>query len=218
MSELRKKYKAIFWDWNGTLLDDLSFCIGCINQMIEARSLNPLDREGYRHVFGFPVKAYYEKVGFDFEKEPWDKVAMEFMHLYWDGMKSCSVFPDAKRTLSGVRAAGLKQYVLSAMEQDSLRDLVDFYKLTNYFEKITGIQDHFANGKSKMARELLDASGLRPEEVLMVGDTYHDFEVAAQNGIDCIFVSRGHQSTQRLFKANVPVLVALEDVLAYINV
>jgi phosphoglycolate phosphatase len=37
-----------------------------------------------------------------------------------------------------------------------------------------------------------------PEEVVMVGDTVHDFEVANAMGTDCILIASGHNSRERL--------------------
>ena len=61
--------KAIIWDYNGTLLNDLSIGVECINRMLTKRELPLLTTESYREVFTFPVKKYYELVGFDFNKD-----------------------------------------------------------------------------------------------------------------------------------------------------
>ena len=61
--------ETIIWDWNGTLLNDLRLCVKTINSLLEKRSLPVLTTSSYKEVFSFPVKDYYEKVGFDFSKE-----------------------------------------------------------------------------------------------------------------------------------------------------
>ena len=76
------RFKAIIWDYNGTLLNDLEIGIESINLMLSKRNLPLLTSESYREVFTFPVKDYYEKVGFDFEKENWDLTAQEFITNY----------------------------------------------------------------------------------------------------------------------------------------
>ena len=42
-------------------------------------------------------------------------------------------------------------------------------------------------------------------QILMIGDTEHDFEVAEAIGIDCILLSHGHHNHSRLKKTGVPV-------------
>ena len=58
-------YRHIIWDWNGTLLDDLDYCVGIMNAILRRRSLPELDRARYRAVFDFPVRDYYARLGFD---------------------------------------------------------------------------------------------------------------------------------------------------------
>ena len=61
------RYKLIIWDWNGTLIDDTWMCIEVINELLVKYSKQTLTLETYHKVFDFPVKTYYERIGFDFE-------------------------------------------------------------------------------------------------------------------------------------------------------
>jgi len=47
---------------------------------------------------------------------------------------------------------------------------------------------------------------LEPKELLLIGDTIHDFEVASELGCYCILVSNGHQSHERLKSTGVLVI------------
>ena len=76
------KYKHIIWDWNGTLLDDRWLCVDGINNGLMKRGLTPITEETYRNVFTFPVKNYYENLGFDFKKEPFEVAGDEFVNFY----------------------------------------------------------------------------------------------------------------------------------------
>ena len=60
------KYKHILWDWNGTLLDDMWLCVESLNRILKKRERPPLDEKTYKETFSFPVKKYYETLGFDF--------------------------------------------------------------------------------------------------------------------------------------------------------
>jgi phosphoglycolate phosphatase len=74
-----KQLKSIIWDWNGTLLNDLDFCISTINILLKKRELPLLNHYSYKEVFSFPVKDYYQAVGFDFSKEDFAIPAQEFI-------------------------------------------------------------------------------------------------------------------------------------------
>ena len=77
------KIKHIIWDWNGTLLDDLDVSMAALNEVLKSEQLPlVLDKEEYRQYFQFPVIKYYEKVGFDFAKTPFDVLAKRYMDYY----------------------------------------------------------------------------------------------------------------------------------------
>jgi len=50
------KYKHIIWDWNGTLLNDLTLCVELLNVSLEKRKLPEMTEEKYRKKFLFPIK------------------------------------------------------------------------------------------------------------------------------------------------------------------
>jgi len=190
--------KTIFWDWNGTLLNDTGICIDAMNPMLRERNLPLLDEELYRSVFTFPVRDYYSKIGFDFDAEPFEKPAMEFIENYDDMVENAGIFDDAILILDEFRSRGYTQMILSAMQNEFLQKLVIHHGIEHYFDTISGIDNHYASGKVDNARNLI--SGLREPtgEIIMIGDTVHDHEVGEELGVRVILVCRGHQSEDRL--------------------
>lgn len=61
----------VFWDWNGTLMDDAAYSCGCLNGLLDEYGYpQRYDLDAYRSVFGFPIEDYYRRVGFDFGRDP----------------------------------------------------------------------------------------------------------------------------------------------------
>jgi phosphoglycolate phosphatase len=209
--------KAIVWDWNGTLLNDINICVDSINRMLQSRNIPLLSYDSYRDVFGFPVRDYYAKAGFDFFKEPFDVVAVEFIDIYRTHLPECSLFPEVIQVLEQISKSKLPQYVLSAMEQEMLESSLHEKGITQYFKIIAGTGDHFADGKLGSAKRLQKLIGLKPAHVLMIGDTIHDYEVAMEMGWQSILISNGHQSEIRLLETGRPVLQSLTMIGKYLN-
>lgn len=205
--------KAILWDWNGTLLDDTDICVSCMNRLLEKRELSLLDKNRYREIFTFPVKDYYEKVGFDFQKEAFEIPAMEFIRLYHVHLKEADLFPCVEEVLQTFKNRGFYQAVLSAMEHDSLVASLKDKGVYGFFDSVTGIDDHYAHSKLEMGRKLLSSLDFEPGEILFIGDSLHDLEVAGALGVDCILVANGHQAKERLLAATPDVVDKLKDVI-----
>lgn len=191
-------YKTIIWDWNGTLLDDLDLSIQSVNILLKDRNLPLLTAERYKEIFGFPVIDYYVKAGFDFDKEPFEIPARQYVKLYAAGEYDLKLFPDVIDTLGYLKENNYQQIVLSAMKDDNLKKMIQNAKIAHFFDGIFGIKDNYAREKVSLGKQVVENLGLNPEQCLMIGDTLHDAEVARQCGFDCILYSGGHVSRQRL--------------------
>lgn len=207
-----KKIKAIIWDWNGTLLDDVAYSVNCINVLLRRRQMKTIDIVGYRKIFTFPVKKYYTLLGFDFLKEKWADVALEFMTEYWRNMDTLNLYTDAEEVLKYCKSHNIRQFIISAMEHEKLKNLVSDHGIAHYFDAVRGISNHFADGKTHLGNSVLKENGLMPDEVLWIGDTYHDFEVAASLGIRTKFVACGHQDKSVLVSTGCALYSKLSDI------
>ena len=212
-----QKVKAIVWDWNGTLLNDVHICVDSINIMLDARNLPTLDYSSYRNVFGFPVREYYEKAGFNFFNEPFDVVAIQFIDIYREHLRNCNIFPEVMDVLNQIAALKLPQYILSAMEQQLLETSLSEKGIPQFFNYIAGTSDHYADGKLGSAKRLQQMIVAEPQNILLVGDTIHDYEVAEEMGWQCVLISNGHQSEQRLHSTGKPVLKSLSILPELLN-
>ncbi len=66
----------------------------------------------------------------------------------------------------------------------------------------------YASGKSHLAQHLVERinSNGTTGNILLIGDTIHDYEVAREINSDCILMSHGHQDEERLLKLGIPVV------------
>lgn len=144
--------------------------------------------------------------GFNFDREPFEVPAAEFISHYAQLLPKASLFGDVESILSHFNAKGFRQFILSAMEQDTLRKSVQDMGIAHFFEQICGIDDHFAHSKLERAKKMMEAAAIRRGEAVMIGDTLHDVEVAAGIGVEIILIARGHQSPERLTGAGTKLL------------
>jgi len=202
---------TIIWDWNGTLLNDLDLCIDSINTLLKKRSLEMLDHDSYKEVFSFPVKNYYQAIGFDFSKEEFEIPAKEFIDLYDGKVENCPLHLSAVEILEFFRQKEYPQFVLSAMKQPMLEKTLKHNGIFHFFEGVAGLNDHYAESKVERGRELIEKFEIETEDTWMIGDTNHDFEVARELGINCVLVADGHQSYERLKKTGAKVVASLDE-------
>lgn len=206
------KYTHILWDFNGTILDDLDAGIKSVNKLLSERGLPTVDsHERYYEVFGFPIIDYYRRLGFDFDKEPYEVIAPLWVELYLENVKESPIFDDILPTVELFGKMGLSQTVLSATELEMLKKQLKLVDCLELFDEVLGIDNIYAASKVSLAEGWREK---KPNAVpLMIGDTVHDAEVAERIGADCVLIARGHQSRKTLEKAGCPIYEDLDEML-----
>lgn len=206
------KYRNVVWDWNGTLLNDLEAGVSTLNRMLEKRGLERLTTETYKDEFGFPVIDFYKKVGFDVEGESFHDLSVDFVETYELFADQVILNEGVETVLASLQKKGIRLYVLSALREDLLQQMLHDFSIASYFDTACGSEDIYAAGKVERGLRMVEQLGIDPEDTLMVGDTIHDAEVAKALGFDCVLYSGGHNSEWRL-KQKGKVIHRLEDLL-----
>jgi phosphoglycolate phosphatase len=197
-----KNYKHVIWDWNGTLFNDVEMCCDIMRGILKRRNLPEISLDTYRRIFTFPVKEYYKSAGLDVSGENWEILSHEFMDQYEIRKNECVLYEQAVEVLDDIAALGIKQSLLSAYSQHTLEEIVDHFNLSKYFTRLVGIDNIYAAGKIEQGINLMRQLEHNDGEVLLIGDTVHDYEVAREIGADCLLIAEGHQQKSSLLQVN----------------
>ena len=212
------KYKYIIWDFNGTIIDDVEVGIKSVNPLLAARGLKTIDSlEEYQAAFTFPIKQYYKNLGFDFDAEPYEVIAHEWVANYEALTGEIRLVRGVRELIDALDAAGVCQMILSASEGTLLARQLAGFGLKDKFDKILSLDNIYAHSKVDIAKEFFKTVDNK-SEYLMIGDTEHDAEVARAVGIDAVLVACGHMSSERLEKTGFPVYRDMRELYKTIGV
>lgn len=203
--------RAICWDWNGTLLDDVEICLQVMNRVLGAHGRAPFpDVSAYRAAFRFPIREFYADAGLG--GDVFLAAAEQYLGLLEGRTGEAALHADAERTLAVLTDQGVTQVLASATRTDLLMRQLEPHGLAPRFDRILSITDQYHPSKHDVVAGWLHASGFGPDEVLMVGDTNHDREISADLGTRFVHFDRGHQVAQ----AGARSIRALGEVLALV--
>jgi phosphoglycolate phosphatase len=212
---MQLNHKIIFWDWNGTLLSDADACVEAMNSMLIDRRKKPIDLDDYKSLFGFPVINYYKALGFDFSIESFEALSVEFISNYRRNGHLIRLHDGAIDTLAYFKRKKKKQVIISAMEQEMLFEQLTDYDVLDFFNEVRGISDIYAMDKTHLAEAYLNENEVNEQEIVFIGDTLHDKEVADKVGIDNLLIAHGHQSAERLAVSGNMVINDLKSLLSF---
>ncbi|MDR2867156.1 MAG: HAD family hydrolase [Acholeplasmatales bacterium] len=188
----------IFWDFNGTILNDVNLCLKLLNDSLTIEHKNLVTKQEYLDAFDFPVRNYYAKVGFNFQETSFDILANRFNSGYLKNFSVNRLNNHVRTVLEEFQKRGYQQNILSATKLSDLKFQVDSLKITKYFKDIIGISDIYATSKLKEAELYLQKNKINPAECYMIGDTTHDALVARELGMKVLLYTKGHMSKNRL--------------------
>lgn len=213
----KSAYTHIIWDWNGTIVDDADLCLESLNTLLTQRKLPVLTQKEYAHRFGFPVRTFYEDHGFDFKHECYNAVADEFIEYYHARRFKCDLRSGVSSMFTFFEDAGIEQSIVSAYRQDSLQEAVEHYGLESFFKQVDGLGTNQAGSKVDLGVKRMRELDCNPDDVLYIGDTNHDAEVAEAMGVRCILLEGGHQNRERLCATGAQVLKTAKEISNYVR-
>jgi phosphoglycolate phosphatase-like HAD superfamily hydrolase len=200
----------LVWDWNGTLLDDLTLVVAATNASLAAYGGSPVSAEEHRRDFRRPIIDYYSHVlGRPLDRADFARLDRAFHQAYAEGLLGCGLSAGALDALAGWAGT---QSLLSMWFHDELVPTVTRYGLDRYFARVDGLREVIGGGsKAPHLAAHLTALGLDGPDCVLIGDSVDDAEAAASVGARCVLYTGGFTDPLRLRAVGVPVADSLAD-------
>lgn len=211
-----RKYTAVLWDFNGTIMDDAGAALGAVNDMLTKRHQPQIDLDRYREAIVTPIWGFYEEI-FEPHTITMEEAIVEFDEGYNRHLGSNPLMSGCTETLQFFGSIGIRQLVVSSSHIDKVTSLLRDFGIDGYFENVLALSDYYAGDKTHLAKAYLESEGILSESAIVVGDCLADFYMARTLGCDAVLFSAGHQHRARLETAGVPVIDSLSELKNFIS-
>ena len=210
------KIKAVIFDLDGTLLDTITDITNSMNIALDELSLPNFSEDEYKYLVGSGLDRL---VGGVLPKDMSDnetinKFVVSFRKTYAQKWREHSVpFEGIMELLSYLKDRGVKLAVLSNKPHLSTAEMVKEL-LPGCFEIVCGerTEDGFPKKPDPtVAFYIATAIGVNPEEVLFVGDSDVDMQVAVKAGMVAVGVLWGFRTKEELLKNGAAHLVSCPE-------
>ena len=187
--DLLSAQKTVYWDWNGTLINDVDICVDLTNGFLRKKGIATISKDFYLKSFTIPVVDYYKKLDIEKFGVSFDEITDSFVSGYNSKRHSLPLYDGAKRILKTLNTKNITQVVLSAAHTDELNFQMKHHNITGYIDHVSGASNYDAGCKLERGQSLKKTFG----SGVMVGDTIHDIEIGKKMGLTTVWVSEGHQ-------------------------
>lgn len=182
--------KNILFDLDGTITDSYEGIVNAVKFSLDKINFK-YDETKLISFIGPPLKDSYMELGFS---ETESKARIEDFRDYYfkKGMKEMHLYDGIEDTIKNLHDKGYKIYLATSKVESSAKKILSDNHLLKYFSYVAGAtMDQSRVEKEDVIAYLLDKTGIKPEESIMVGDRHHDIEGAKMNNIRAIAAEYG---------------------------
>ncbi len=190
------RFELIAFDWDGTLFDSTAIITRCIQLAVaDVGGTVPSDKDA-SYVIGLGLMQALAHAAPDVPKDRYPELGARYRHHYMAHQDDITLFAGVPAMLDGLRARGALLTVATGKSRSGLNQALRAAGLTDVFLASRTADETAGKPNPRMLHELMHQAGIGAGGTLMVGDTTHDLEMAANAGCASVAVSYGAHEPQ----------------------
>jgi len=208
-------YKYIFLDLDGTLTDPY---LGITNSVKYALKKFNIDstNEQLKVFIGPPLRDSFKRY---YNMNPDEaELAVKYYREYYStkGLFENDLYAFTMNVLEELKKLNLKIVLATSKPEKFSVEILKHFNIYEYFDFCAcATLDKSRDNKTDIIKYAIDSLNIKNlDEVLMVGDRYHDVEGAKNNSIKCAYVTYGYGSVNEAKEYNAEYIIdSLEDII-----
>lgn len=210
------KYKAIFFDLDGTLTNPEEGIVNSIQYAADFYGIST-KREDLLQYIGPPLKDTFSKL---IGPEKAQEAVVKYRERFVDGggLYENELYEGVPQVLKQLKEKGYVLCTASSKPQVFVDKILEYFDIKKYFDFVGGAGlDDTLSTKEAVIAHVLEGIGIQTHEVLMVGDRKYDLIGAQALGMDTIGVLYGFGSKQELSQyPHIALINSIDDLIEYL--
>lgn len=211
------RYSLIVFDWDGTLLDSASGIAASIQEASREMGLQVPSRERASHVIGLGLMDALRHAVPDLPEQSYAEFAERYRRHFLAREGEMDLFPGVPEMLSALEGAGYDLAVATGKSRKGLDRALASSGLGKHFAATRCADETRSKPDPAMLYELMAELSRQPGELLMIGDTSHDLDMASNASVDAVAVTYGaHPEDQLRARAPRGVVRSIGELKAWL--
>ncbi len=209
---MTRAFDLIAFDWDGTLIDSTALISSSLQRAAADVELPVPSQEDAQHVIGLGLMQALAWLFPQQSEARYQALLGRYRYHFLTRDSEITLFAGVAELLPALRAQGYKLAVATGKARQGLDRALAQTGLQAYFDATRCADETASKPDPQMLLELMDELEVAPQRVLMIGDTTHDLQLAANAGAAAVAVSCGAHPLEQLQRE--PHLAMLPDVSA----
>jgi phosphoglycolate phosphatase len=194
MSLRPRRFDLIAFDWDGTLFDSTALIVRCIQAACADVGADVPSDEQAAYVIGLGLQDALQHAAPRLPRERYPELGARYRHHYFARQHELVLFPGTLPMLHGLRQRNHWLAVATGKSRRGLDEALATSQLHGVFDASRTADETASKPDPRMLLELMHEFGAESERTLMIGDTTHDLQMAANAGVPAVGVAYGaHQ-------------------------
>ena len=193
-----RRYPLLVFDWDGTLIDSAAAIVESLQLACVDIGLSRPTDERARHIIGLGLRDALSDLVPELDEKDYGKLVDRYRIHFLQRDPQTALFRGIEEGLAALRGNGHLLAIATGKSRRGLERALDQ----------TGLRAHFAasrcadEGHSKphpgMLQAVMDELCIAADATLMIGDTTHDLQMAANAGVRSVAVTYGAHPRETL--------------------
>lgn len=198
------KYKAIVFDWDGTLADSTACIVESMQCAAQACKLPFRSDFEVKQIIGLGLPEAIISLWPEIEQ---DRALVKLMakqygvHYLSEQRTQMVLFDHALELLDAIKRMNICLAVATGKGRVGLDRVLAQFKLAHIFDDTRCADETKSKPHPLMLHELSQSLNVDTDNMLMVGDTQFDLDMAANAGIDSVAITHGAHDLEKLQKS-----------------
>ena len=184
-------YELVIFDWDGTLMDSTRVIATSLQSACADIGIAVPAESDALYVIGLGLADTFAHVAPTLDDDGRRRLSARYRHHFLAREHEAPLYEGVREMLADLHGRGRRLAVATGKARRGLDRALDATGLRPWFEATRCADEGFAKPHPDMLLMLMDLTGVEPRRTLMVGDTTHDLELAANAGVDAVSVSYG---------------------------
>ena len=203
-----RRFDLVVFDWDGTLFDSTALIVHSIQAACRDLGLPVPDDERASWVIGLSLHGAMAHAVPTITQEQIPRMVERYRFHYLARQHDLTLFPGVLEMLHALKKRHHWLAVATGKSRTGLDEALHAVELKGLFDGTRTADETRSKPDPQMLDELMRQFGATPDRTLMIGDTTHDLQLAANAGTPSVAVAYGaHQTIE--FDAHSPLFVAM---------
>jgi phosphoglycolate phosphatase len=186
-----RQYDLIVFDWDGTLYDSTALIVRAIQAACRDLGVAVPSDEAASYVIGLGLQDALMHAVPGLSPDRYPELGRRYRQHYFKDHEDVTLFSGVPDLLADLRQRQHWLAVATGKNRQGLNDALRLSGLAPLFDATRTADETRSKPHPQMLHELMREFGVEPERTLMIGDTTHDLQLAANAGAHSVAVTYG---------------------------